>query len=263
MQIGDFETAEAVVVQADRDATARNEPALAGGSRIVLQLIRLLSGSRGDWSDEARTTADAVIAMAGARGDEHTLARAHRLLAWVDGKACRYGDAATALGRAIEHARAAGTSGRSGGHRRRTHSPRRMGRRLSTRRSSDVPRSPSVSPATARPRPLSFASPPISRRCGASSTCARPLHQSRRLFEELGLRVEAASMVLESSRVELLAGNAAAAERELRRGFDVLEELRERYLLSTLAGLLAGALGAGPNLRGGGHDGTRRGDLRP
>src|SRR3954452_21660563 len=108
MQIGDFETAEAVVVQADRDATARNEPALAGGSRIVLQLIRLLSGAEDDWSDEARKTAESVIATAGERGDEQTLARAHRLLAWVNGKACRYGDAPTALGRAIEHARAAG-----------------------------------------------------------------------------------------------------------------------------------------------------------
>ena len=51
-------------------------------------------------------------------------------------------------------------------------------------------------------------------------------------------------MVLESSQVELLAGNPAEAERELRRGFIVLEELRERYLLSTLAGLLARALWA-------------------
>jgi ATP/maltotriose-dependent transcriptional regulator MalT len=66
--------------------------------------------------------------------------------------------------------------------------------------------------------------------------------ESRRLFEELGLRVEAASMVLESARVELLAGNPADAEHELRRGFRVLEELRERYVLSTLAGLLARAL---------------------
>ena len=49
-------------------------------------------------------------------------------------------------------------------------------------------------------------------------------------------------MVLESARVELLAGNPADAEYELRRGFRVLEELRERYVLSTLAGLLARAL---------------------
>ena len=37
-------------------------------------------------------------------------------------------------------------------------------------------------------------------------------------------------MVLESSRVEMLAGDPAAAEHELRRGFNVLEELDERYV---------------------------------
>jgi ATP/maltotriose-dependent transcriptional regulator MalT len=66
--------------------------------------------------------------------------------------------------------------------------------------------------------------------------------QSRALFEELGLRVEAASMVLESARVELLAGDAPAAEAELQRGYRVLDELKERYLLSTLSGLLARAV---------------------
>ena len=68
--------------------------------------------------------------------------------------------------------------------------------------------------------------------------------QSRRRLEELGFRVDAAAMVLESSRVEILAGDPAAAERELRRGFIVLEELRERYVLSTLSGLLGQAIWA-------------------
>ena len=245
MQIGDFETAEAVVVLADSDATARNEPALAGGSRIVLQLIRLLSGSEGDWSDEARKTAEAVIATASERGDEQTLARAHRLLAWVDGKACRYGDAATALGRAIEHARAAGDV--------------RQERRASTAYALTSAHGPTpvdealercaaVAERVAGDRQAEAAVLCVAAHLEAMRgefALSRDLYdQSRRLFEELGLRVEAASMVLESSRAELLAGNAAGAERELRRGFNVLEELRERYLLSTLAGLLARALWA-------------------
>jgi ATP/maltotriose-dependent transcriptional regulator MalT len=72
----------------------------------------------------------------------------------------------------------------------------------------------------------------------ARELCAR----SRRRLEELGLRMDAAAMVLESSRVEMLAGDPAAAERELRRGFEVLEEMKERYVLSTLSGLLGQAL---------------------
>jgi ATP/maltotriose-dependent transcriptional regulator MalT len=66
--------------------------------------------------------------------------------------------------------------------------------------------------------------------------------QSRQRLEELGLQVEAAAMVLESSRVETLAGDYVAAEEELRRGFNVLTAIGERYVLSSLAGLLAQTL---------------------
>ena len=52
----------------------------------------------------------------------------------------------------------------------------------------------------------------------------------------------AATVSLDSARVELLAGDPVAAERELRRDYDVLESIGERYALSTLAGLLGYAL---------------------
>jgi ATP/maltotriose-dependent transcriptional regulator MalT len=61
-------------------------------------------------------------------------------------------------------------------------------------------------------------------------------------FEELGLRVDAATVSLSSSRVELLAGEPAAAEAELRRGYDYFSDIGERYLLSSVAGLLAEAV---------------------
>jgi hypothetical protein len=78
---------------------------------------------------------------------------------------------------------------------------------------------------------------------GGSFDVARDLcDQSRRRLDELGLRVEAAAMVLESSGVEILAGDYVAAEQELRRGFNVLETLGERYVLSMLSGLLAQTL---------------------
>jgi tetratricopeptide (TPR) repeat protein len=61
-------------------------------------------------------------------------------------------------------------------------------------------------------------------------------------FEELGLRVDAATVSLSSGRVELLAGDGEAAERELRRGYDYFSGIGERYLLSSVAGLLAEAV---------------------
>jgi ATP/maltotriose-dependent transcriptional regulator MalT len=72
---------------------------------------------------------------------------------------------------------------------------------------------------------------------------ARDLYtRARAMFEELDLRVDASTLCLSSAHVELLAGDAEAAERELRRGYDHLDALGERYLLSSIAGLLAEAL---------------------
>jgi ATP/maltotriose-dependent transcriptional regulator MalT len=245
MQIGDFETAQMLLDATEDAAAARGEPGLAGGARVVGRLIKLLSGAEGDWSERARATANEVIATATASGDHVTLARAYRLLAWVDGKACRYGAAATSLGHAIEHARAGGDV--------------RQERRASTAYALTSAQGPTpvaealercagVSEAVAGDRQAEAAVfclvANLEAMRGSFELSRELCEHARRLFEELGLRVEAASMVLESSAVELLAGNAAEAERELRRGFVVLEELRERYLFSTLSGLLARALWA-------------------
>ena len=245
MQVGDFERAAGVLAQAELDAERRGDPDLAGGARIVHQLLRLFTGPGEDWSDEASATGAEVAASATARGDAATVARAYRLLAWVDGNACRYGSAADALGQAIEFAREAGDT--------------RQERRASTAYALTSANGPtSVEEALARCANVATrvagdgqaealilcvvahleamrGSFDVSR-----DLCAR----SRKRLEELGLRMDAAAMVLESSRVEMLAGDPVAAENELRRGFEVLEELRERYVLSTLSGLLGQALWA-------------------
>jgi tetratricopeptide (TPR) repeat protein len=66
--------------------------------------------------------------------------------------------------------------------------------------------------------------------------------RSREMLLELGPTVTAMSTSTESSRVEMLAGDPAAAERELRRDYDALELIGEKYFRSTIAALLAEAL---------------------
>jgi tetratricopeptide (TPR) repeat protein len=66
--------------------------------------------------------------------------------------------------------------------------------------------------------------------------------RARAVLEDLGSNVLAASLSLDSHAVELLAGDPAAAERELRRDYDALDRMGEKYLLSTIAGLLAQVL---------------------
>jgi class 3 adenylate cyclase/tetratricopeptide (TPR) repeat protein len=245
MQIGDFAGASETVETTVAAASAAGTPERASAARIVGELVGLFSGSveAGEWTDRARATVGEVVSAAEATRDEATLARAYRLLAWAEGKACRYEAAADALGRAIDHARTAGDI--------------RQERRASTAYALTSAHGPTpVEEALAR---CAAVAERVAgdRQAEAAIMCiaghleamhgdfalARQLgSQSRALFEELGLRVEAASMVLESARVELLADDPAAAEEELQRGYRVLDELRERYLLSTLSGLLARAV---------------------
>ena len=65
---------------------------------------------------------------------------------------------------------------------------------------------------------------------------------SARAFEELGLTLSLAVSHTEAGTIALLAGDPAAAQHSLRRGYDALEEMGERHLLSTSAELLAQAL---------------------
>ena len=74
---------------------------------------------------------------------------------------------------------------------------------------------------------------------------ARGLYaQSRQLVAELGPSSLVASLSDHTSRVEMLAGDPAAAERELRRDYVALEAMNEAYFRSTVAGLLGHALWA-------------------
>jgi tetratricopeptide (TPR) repeat protein len=66
--------------------------------------------------------------------------------------------------------------------------------------------------------------------------------RSRQIVADLGPSGLAASLSDHTSRVELLAGDPAAAERELRRDYDVLAAMNEAYFRSTISALLAHAL---------------------
>jgi tetratricopeptide (TPR) repeat protein len=72
---------------------------------------------------------------------------------------------------------------------------------------------------------------------------ARDLYKrSHRIVAELGPSVTVAGASLESSRVEMLARDPAAAERELRRDYATLDAMGERYYRSSVAGFLGHAL---------------------
>jgi tetratricopeptide (TPR) repeat protein len=72
---------------------------------------------------------------------------------------------------------------------------------------------------------------------------ARELHgRGRSLFEELGHTVGIAGSTTVSGPIELLAGEPAAAECELRAGYEAFEAMGETGILSTLAAMLGEAV---------------------
>ena len=249
LQIGEFAHAESLLEDAVASAELAGEPTLAANAEIVRMLVLLLAGGWANWEDQATAAARNAIALCGQAGDDVGLARAWRLLAWIKGKACRLEETALALERAIECARSAGDV--------------RQERRASTQYALTVVYGPTpVEEGLKRCDEIS-ARVRGDRQAEAAMLCvlaqlesmrcafdrARDLYtRARAMFEELGLHVDASTLCLSSSRVELLAGDPEAAERELRRGYEHLEALGERYLLSSIAGLLAEALVASDRL---------------
>ncbi|MEU4690045.1 adenylate/guanylate cyclase domain-containing protein [Actinoplanes sp. NPDC023714] len=72
---------------------------------------------------------------------------------------------------------------------------------------------------------------------------ARSMHRRARAdFTEFGMTSALAALPLYSGPIELLAGDAPAAERELRRGYELLTGMGDRSRYSTVAAFLAQAL---------------------
>lgn len=67
------------------------------------------------------------------------------------------------------------------------------------------------------------------------------LAQARAILEQLGLRVRALALSYLAGLIDLLAGDPASAEEQLRRGCQDCERMGEKYVLAKLSALLAQA----------------------
>jgi ATP/maltotriose-dependent transcriptional regulator MalT len=74
---------------------------------------------------------------------------------------------------------------------------------------------------------------------GAFEQARELVARGRMLLDDLGLQVERALVDMEAWRIETLAGDQVAAERELRQAYDSLSAVGEKFILSTAAAFLA------------------------
>src|SRR6266540_3912188 len=242
MDIGEFAWAEMFLDEAVAPAAAAGDARLEADAVLTRLLVRHHTVDDLErWRQEVEREANRAIERLEGDDSAHAvLAMAWYLLGFVHGIVLRYGDAAAAVQHAVEHAQLAGDT--------------TLEARSATAYTQAALHGPMPVPeAIARSERL-LSGGLANRRSEAYVLCvlahlramqgdfdeARDLYKrARALFEELGVAVLAAATSLESSAVEMLAGDPAQAEQELRQDYETLTKMGENYFLPLLTALLA------------------------
>jgi tetratricopeptide (TPR) repeat protein len=239
--IGDFSAAREVLDEAGRAADACGDHRVKAASALIGMFVRLYSGEQQtDWSEATLRVAHELIPVLQREEAHNELATAWRLVVLVHGIAGHYTLASSAVDHAIHHARLAGND------------------RLVARNalilsinalygSTPVPQAIAQCEQTVAQH-ISDRQVQYSVMCTLAQLkamngeldAARGLYRhGRAMLRDLGQGVNAASTGIDLARVELLGGDLALAEREMREDYDFLAAKGETYFLSTMAGLLS------------------------
>jgi class 3 adenylate cyclase/tetratricopeptide (TPR) repeat protein len=242
MDLGEFAEADRVLAGAIAAAETTGDHRLGAEARLGRLLVQLY-GDEQEWGPKALHEAERSIRIFELVGDQIGLAKAWRIMGSIHATALRYGHATAAVERAAACAR-------QGGDLRQER--RLMGAFTMACVFGPMP----VSAAIERCREIEAGSGGDHRTEGlalcaraqleamrGSFDDARVLYaRARTVLTDVGGSVLGASTALDSSTVEMLAGDYAAAERQLKRDSELLEAMGERYLLSTMEGVRAQAL---------------------
>jgi predicted ATPase/class 3 adenylate cyclase len=242
METGEFDEAELVLNRAMTGAEAIGDASLAAEAQLLRLLVEQYSFEGEDWSSRVTAAVEGATPIFERDKNHPGLALAARLQVGLHGTANRYGQAAAASEQVIEHARQAGDA--------------RLERRGAVGYAISALYGPTpVAEAIERSEQLVSEVTGDRRTEGQLCRALAVLYAMRgdfdkargtyahaeALLRELGGFV-AASGSLESAQIEILAGDLAAAEAALRDDYQALETMGERYLLSSVAGLLARVL---------------------
>ena len=241
MERGRLAEADDALVRAGRAAGAASDDIAAGHALVQRQFVRLQLGAP-HGSAQAAEVVDRTLPVFAEAGDERGVIAALRLRAWRHWVEARAGDAAAAWEEAAVHARGAGVD-----HERDeilawiasslffgpTPVPEAIRRCEAIR--AEVGGNLDAMAAVLQPLAGLLAM------AGRFDEARELLATSDAAYQELGSTLNSA-VSHHAAIVELRAGDAAGAERILRRGLETLEAMGDRALLSTTAAFLGRAL---------------------
>jgi class 3 adenylate cyclase/tetratricopeptide (TPR) repeat protein len=243
MKAGEFRRAAAALEEAAGAARGAGDRPLELRAGIERQFLRSFTAPEGAAQEDARV-AEAAIPVLEEAGDDLGLAKAWRLLSDTHAIACRWQARADALEHALVHAQ-------------RVPEARADASAIVALLAQALHYGPTPAPdAIVRCRELiQGAEGDPALRAGLGATLAALLamrgefEDARRLYarsvalyEELGLRFRRAVRTLVGAEIESLAGDLAAAERELRLGYETLDAMGESGVRAALAAFLADVL---------------------
>ena len=242
MRSGAFAAAEGALEEALALARANGDRRLELRTLIEREFFRIFTNA-GTSAEQITRVAKMAIPELESLGDDAGLARAWILLSEPPAIACRWGDRAVTLERALEHAQ-------------RAEDPRGAAfvawSLMQAIQLGPTPVDAAIARAEAFLRDMQ-GERMLTASIGSSLAVLLAMRgefadaraewaRSRLVLAENGIDHRTAVRAIDASTIELLAGNAEAAERELRTGYRILEEIGEMNVRPTIAAYLAAVL---------------------
>jgi predicted ATPase/class 3 adenylate cyclase len=236
---GEFAQADEVLSEAIEASAATGNRRLELQAELERAFLRSLTNPEGS-VEELRQLAERSLPEFEAAGDDLGLAKAWRRIADVYWMESRWSEQERALERAFEHAERAGDAREAAGALMRLAMALYYG-------PAPVPEAIRRAEETlARTKGNRVVESTFLVSLAGLHAMAGRFEEARELFargeaivEELGFKVWLAGFSMVASDIEQLAGDFAAAEAHLRRGYQALEGMGERGLLSTVSAELA------------------------
>jgi class 3 adenylate cyclase/tetratricopeptide (TPR) repeat protein len=242
MRSGGFASAEGALEEALALARSNGDRRLELRALIEREFFRIFTNAETPAEEITRIAQEAIPALE-ALGDDAGVAKAWHLLSEPPVNACRWGERAAALERALEYARRAGDS---------REAARATGSLMQAIQLGPTPVDAAIDRAhlflhesegdrLITASILTSLAVLLAMR-GEFADARAQWARAQALWDELGMTHHRAIRAIDASAIELLAGDAGAAERELRTGYRMLEEIGDVHVRPTIAAYLAAAL---------------------